>query len=131
MSAFLLDSDGDFDLTRGQLTVTSNLAQCTIQKLNVRFQFYLGAWFLDTREGVPALQQIYIKNPNLGLVNQLVARIIQQTPGIAAVQTVGATFTSTYRALQSTAQATLSDDTIILGGPGNPFIVTPNGKGQA
>jgi hypothetical protein len=57
-------------------------AEYALQKVKARLHFFLGTWFLDTREGVPYYRDILIKNPNLNVARSLFRSVIQSVPGV-------------------------------------------------
>lgn len=52
------------------------------QSLRIRLLFFLGEWFLDTSEGVPFYEDIFVKNPNLGAIEAALKARIASTPGV-------------------------------------------------
>ena len=60
-------------------------ADAIAQRVAIRFKFWLGEWFLDTRQGVPYLQTVLVPNPDLTLIRTLFRRVIKTTPGVKHV----------------------------------------------
>lgn len=93
-----------------------------LQRIKVRFRFFLGEWFLDTRLGVPYFRDILIKSPDLILVSAIFRQVLLTTPGVKSV----ASFTSTpdwsARLLTADFEATLDDGTRIVA-QAEPFII--------
>lgn len=56
-----------------------------VQHLKLRLQFFFAEWFLDKRLGVPYIEQILVKNPNLGAVRNIIREVVLETPGIASI----------------------------------------------
>ena len=83
MSNILLDANGDLDLTSGFQIVSGSNA--VAQRLRNAFEFFLGEWFLDTREGIPYLQVIFKKGTELGIVSQIFRAVILRDPEIVTV----------------------------------------------
>lgn len=54
-------------------------------RLLARLQFFLGEWFLDTRQGMPYFQAVFIKNPELTLIQSIFRRAILSTPGVSSI----------------------------------------------
>ena len=117
-------SNNDLDLSSQNLVVTQSVAQYTAQKLNARFQFFVGEWFADTREGVPYYQNVYKKNPDLGAIGQMFRSIILDTPGVLQVLSQTMDFYSSSRELDANFVVQANDGSTLEGGPGAPFIVT-------
>lgn len=76
--------EGDLQLTDGQLTLVTG-DDAIDQHLRNRLRFFLGEWFLDTRQGLPYFQSVFVKNPNRPAVRSAFRRTIRETPGIVAV----------------------------------------------
>jgi hypothetical protein len=129
VSAFLQTTASDFDLSSGNLQVVSSVALITAQKLTNRFQFFLGEWFVDTRQGVPYFQQVFLKNPNLSAIGQMFRRILLQTPGVASVVSADLSLISQTRTLTATFTVMCTDGSELQGGLGVPFIVVIDGTG--
>lgn len=55
------------------------------QSLFQRLRLFFGEWFLDTSKGVPYYQNIFVKNPNLDVVQATLLNTIQGTPGIEEI----------------------------------------------
>lgn len=131
MSCFKLTADGDLDISSKNWQIVRDLPTIVAQKLNARFEFFLGTWFLDTRQGVPYFNVVFVKNPSLVLINQLIQRVIVQTPGVLEVTSISTQFVTTNRTLSGDASVKLDDGTVLQGGLGNPFIVDPNAQGTS
>lgn len=81
MSSFLLDADGDLDITNNSLSLTHG-QNAILQHLTVKFRLFLGEWFLDTSVGVPWFQDILIKRPAFSVVHEALKAVILETPGV-------------------------------------------------
>jgi hypothetical protein len=69
----------------GKARMTASLSEEVQQNLWLRFQFFLGEWFLDPQAGVPWFQQILgIKNSDAN-VSQILQRVITTCPGVVAL----------------------------------------------
>lgn len=55
------------------------------QKVKLRLRFFLGEWFLNTSEGVSWRQNIFVKNPNMTIVNSVIKEAILGTTGINGI----------------------------------------------
>jgi hypothetical protein len=89
------------------------------QRLRVRLQFFLGEWFLDQRQGMPYFQVVFVKNPDISLIQSVFRRAILQTPGVLAVKKLTTTFDRANRTF------TVSPLEIVLTG-GVVFRAQPN-----
>ncbi len=124
MSAFAQTSDGDLDISTGNLVVSNAVGQVTAWKLSNLFGFALGEWFMDRRLGFPYLQFVFVKNPNLNLLFKLFGQVLRLPKGIAAVTSIELDFITNQRQLNTSFTASTVTGQTINGGLGRPFIVT-------
>ena len=95
------------------------------QNLRERFQFFLGEWFLDTREGVPYYRDVLIKNPDIGVVRSIFRRIILDTQDIASLRQLTIQLDATTRIMTAEFIAVLVDGTVLdTTKLDAPFIIT-------
>jgi hypothetical protein len=80
-------SDGDLALTNGRLTLVSGADAAAVTLFNKLRQF-LGEWFLDTRTGVPYVQVLFVKNPDMAQLRAMFRRIILDTQPIVDVESL-------------------------------------------
>jgi len=128
MSAFTLDSDNDLELvTNGRGKKTLKLSRDEVEngtrKLFLRFQFFEGEWFWDKREGVPYLKSLFVKNPDVSVVSQVIRQIILSVPVFGRVDKLSYTYEPTTRAFAFDFEATAKTGQLVTGGSGQPFIV--------
>ena len=57
-------------------------AERVAQQVLITLRFWLGEWFLDTREGVPYLEYILVKNPNMSHIKQILTEKIKSVDGV-------------------------------------------------
>ena len=55
------------------------------QQIKITLQFWFQEWFLDTTQGIPYLEHICIKNPNLQHIRQIFREAIQSVPDVDSV----------------------------------------------
>ena len=55
------------------------------QQIKITLQFWLDEWFLDTTKGIPYLQYICVKNPNLQHIRQIFRNAILSVDGVDSV----------------------------------------------
>lgn len=123
MSALALDPVyNDFAFTSGRMTYVTGAAEVA-QKLNARFGFTKGSWFLDTQQGTPWFQALLVANPNVPALTSIIRSIILGVQGVASITTLTVNFDRLNRLI--TWNAVIVDDanTVIVGGRGQPFIV--------
>lgn len=99
-------------------------APCVIQRIRVRFRFFLGEWFLDQRLGVPYFQDILVKSPDPILISAVFRKVLLGTPGVLHVDAFSANLDRLTRVLTVNFQATLVDSTTSITALNEPFILT-------
>ncbi len=128
MSAFLLTSSGDLDISKGRLQIVSNGTEIA-QKIAIRLQFFRGEWSLDTSVGIPYFQNLLgVKNPNLSTVRSLLLEAITSCPGVASVTNFTLSLDNNTRTLSVSFQATTdTQDPIDF----SRIFVVPTQQGQS
>lgn len=84
MSSFALNADNDLDITNNELTLTVD-HEAIRQHLLVKFQLFLGEYFLDITAGVPWYQDVLLKNPNFVVVSEVLKGTIVSTQGVIEI----------------------------------------------
>jgi hypothetical protein len=69
------------------------------QQILITLRFWLGEWFLNTTEGVPYLEYILVKQPNMAHIRQILTEQIQSVEGVKAVTDMELTFDQRERHL--------------------------------
>lgn len=108
-----LDSNGDMALTSAGLPFFIGGVDEAIQRLRVRFLFFLGEWFGDQLLGVPYFEHVLIKQPNLILVRSLWRQLILDTPGIVRLDRLTESYDPKIRELRPVFEAVFEDGTVI------------------
>ncbi len=111
--AMALDSDGDMALSSAGLPFFIGSVDEAIQRLRVRFLFFLGEWYRDTLLGMPYYEHVLIKQPNLTLVRSLFRQLILGTPGIIRLDRLTESFDPLTRTLRPVFEAVFQDGTVI------------------
>lgn len=83
----LLDNNHDLDLTNNRISLASGI-DAVADHLKIRLSFFSGEWFLDVRQGMPYLRELYVKNPNVDLLQSIFRRAILDTPGVDSVDSL-------------------------------------------
>lgn len=96
---------GDLVLTAGDLTLVLDVAAIA-QEVNIRLRFLLGEWFLDTTAGVPYLQTVLVKTPNLAAVRTVLRDEILECAGVKSLTRLDLDFEKSTRELTVTWSAT-------------------------
>lgn len=124
MSTFLLNENNDFALVRGQLVLERDEVVAEGIDLFQKFQLFLGEWFLDTRQGVPYLQVVYVKNPDIELIKRMYTSILLSSPLVRDVYKMDAFYLPAQRMAAFEFGAKMSDGSDLVGGSHKPFIVS-------
>jgi len=93
-----LDTDGDLLIENGDLVLIAG-KEAIAQDLNIRLEFFLGEWFLDTRIGVPYFTEVLGQKPRIGLIQSFFRKVILLTPGITDVSNMLLDYTGSTRVL--------------------------------
>jgi hypothetical protein len=101
----LVIQDGDLVLVDG----ADQIQQAIIENL----QTFFGEWFLNTTIGVPYFQVIFVKVPNLDLIQLTLTNIILSTPGVAQLNSFSLDYTNSNRTLSITFEAKTTNGQII------------------
>ena len=112
MSVLRVIPAGDIELANGT-TRTITGAEYATQRVRVSLDFFLGEWFLDTREGMPYFRDVLVKNPNQDTVKSVFRRGIMRTPGIVSVPTLDVSLDVQRRVATITFEAQYEDGTLI------------------
>lgn len=104
MSDIKLTTAGDIDLTTGDLILLEG-PDAIGQHLRIRFSFFLGEWYLDTRIGIPYFQTILKKGARLNVVRAIFQKVILDTPGVEGLRYLDLDYEGTTRALTVTFDA--------------------------
>lgn len=100
-------------------------AEAVGQHVRERLQFFLGEWFLDTRQGVPYYRDVLKKNPDRGVVRSVLRRVILSCQDIATLKRLSLSFDDARRELSVDFLAvTVEDDVIDTTRLDAPFIIT-------
>lgn len=91
ISDIVLTDDGDIMLIDN--------AERVAQQIVISLRFWLGEWFLDTSLGVPYLEYVLVKNPNINHVRQVIAEAIMQVTGVSKVDRLDFVYDAPNRAL--------------------------------
>lgn len=101
-------SYGDLLLIDGEVPLTSDAdsrgTSYILQHILQRLRTYRGEWFLNKSLGVPYYQEILVKQPNRGYIDQIFQTVVAETPGVVGVTQFASRITET-RVLQIVFQA--------------------------
>lgn len=89
------------------------------QQIKIKLKFFLGEWFLRTTDGVPYLENILVKNPNLTHVRSIFRQQISSVDDVIAVNALNISLNSQKRELTVNFEAQtnygLIVDKVVLG----------------
>jgi len=113
MSDILKTSNGDIAITNNSLTLVTGPDDVK-QRLGQRLRTFYGEWFLNTDRGVTWIKDIMIKNPNITMVEGILKRQINNTPGVLELIKFDLTYDSSAREmmLNFTARSTEGEVTV-------------------
>lgn len=128
MSALRQTPDGDLDLSSGTIVVETEPAAEVAQRLTNRFRLVLGEWSFDTQIGVPYFERVFFADSkgtaeDLPLIRSMIFGILQDTPGVAAVETLELDFASDTRQLSVNIIVRAQSGELVSGQLGAPFVV--------
>jgi hypothetical protein len=97
----------------GQTRLTADLGEEVRQRLDTKYRFFLGEWFLDARLGVPYFRDVLVKNPDMRVVRSLMERVAITDPGVDAVTQLDVTLDTQTRVLTVAFECVLIDGSVL------------------
>lgn len=94
-----LDANGELLFTDGDLQMVAG-SDAIVSDARARLQFIQGEWFLDLSVGVPYYQSIFVKNPNMAVVQAAYRDTLAQTEGVISVDSLTVDYDSPSRNLK-------------------------------
>jgi hypothetical protein len=98
-------NSNDLVIRDGDIFLIDN-AERVAQQILITLRFWYGEWFLNTTEGVPYLEYILVKNPNLAHVRQILTEAIESVPGVVSLDSMDIDFDRQGRTLAVEYSAT-------------------------
>jgi len=111
MNIELDETTGDWKIENGKVQFVSGQDEIK-QILKVKFQTFLGEWFLDTRKGVAWFSKVFKKNANPAEIEALIIETIVTSPGITGIISLELEVIRETRQLKVTFEATTIDGNI-------------------
>lgn len=68
-----------------------------VQHLWIKFNFFLGEWFLNRLEGIPYFEQVLIKGFSRDVIRDIFRQVCLGTPGVAEFQKFSLNFSAATR----------------------------------
>ena len=92
------------------LTVDNDLllidnAERIAQQICITLKFWLSEWFLNKNDGVPYLERIMVKNPNMSHIRQILREKIMSVDGVDSVSALNLYLDKENRTLSVTYEA--------------------------
>lgn len=112
----------DLRLTNGQLTLIEG-DEAVAQSIKVRLQFFKGEWFLDTRQGIPYFEEVYIKAPKLNVLRSIFRATLLGTPGVDSVDSLALSVDVATRKLTVSFVVVLDTGATLSSEDFGPFII--------
>lgn len=103
--SFLMTDDGDLDVSAGKLQVATDL-QAMKQAVRSSILLFLGEWFLNTDEGTPWRQLIFVKNANPAFVKTALRDAIFRVEGVTEINALDLSFDAQDRSATVSFSAT-------------------------
>lgn len=100
-------STGDLLVQDRDLLLIDN-AERVAQQIQITLRYWYGEWFLNTENGVPYLEYICVKNPNLYHVRQILTEAIESVEGVESVTDMTLTVDAQNRQLYCEYEAETS-----------------------
>lgn len=80
-------ANNDLVIKNNDLILIDN-AERIAQQVLITLRFWLNEWFLDSREGIPYLEYILVKNPNYNHIRQIFSNKILEIDGVNSILTM-------------------------------------------
>lgn len=91
-------SAGDIALKDNDILLIDN-AERVAQQVLITLREWRGEWFLKTADGVPYLEYILVKNPNMAHVRQVLTEAIESVEGVKKCSELDLQFNRVLRTL--------------------------------
>lgn len=90
---------GDLALRDGDVLLIDN-AERVAQQILITLRFWLGEWFLDVQDGIPYLDYVLVKSPNLLHIRQIFTEAMEKVDGVKRVEEMNLAFDVKNRSLR-------------------------------
>lgn len=92
-------TSGDLVLRDGDILLIDN-AERVAQQILITLRFWLGEWFLDTKDGILYLEYVLVKSPNLLHIRQIFTEAMEKVDGVKRVEEMNLAFDVKNRSLR-------------------------------
>jgi len=113
---------GDIDIQQGQIYLATGPAAYA-QRLKIKMGFFLGEWFLDTREGMPLIQRILVKNPSKANILAIYSKVIRDDPATQSLDKIDMTINGKDRTAEIVFASRMKDGQLFNSTDFGPFLV--------
>lgn len=97
----------DLDVANFDLALVEDIDQIR-QKLDTKLKFFSGEWFLDGTAGMPLYERIFVKNPDLRLIQTAIKSTILDVEEVNSILA----YSQTYSPIDRTLEVSFKVDTI-------------------
>ncbi len=85
MKDLLLTSDGDLCIDdNANVEITDSV----IQEIQIRLRWFLGEWKINPEWGLPYYEQVFVKNPNLAIIEDLLRTELLTIERVQSVESI-------------------------------------------
>jgi hypothetical protein len=107
MKDLLLTESGDLSINdSADVTVTDSV----IQAIQIRLRWFLGEWKINTDYGIPYYDDIFVKNPSLPIIEDLIRSEILKVDEVDSVEDITITIDSQKRSAKITFTVVVDGD---------------------
>lgn len=103
-----VDNSGELVFANGDLVLLDG-TDAIAQNLRIALRMFKGEWFLNVDEGVPYIQNIFIKAPRISVITVLLRKAILSVAGVEEIKTFDVQVDAAARSLSVTFDARLAD----------------------
>lgn len=103
------------------MSVVTDPATLAAQNLSDSLNLWLGSWSFDTSQGMPWLQSILVKNPNLTRIRMLFRSAILSVPRVVSVDALSFSYDRKTRNLSYYFESKIDTGIVVQGGAGPAF----------
>ncbi len=94
----------DLLIVNGDLKLIDN-AERIAQQIGITLKSFLGEWFLNQKFGLPYLEYILVKNPNMNHIQAIFREKILDVPGVTKINKINLSLDRKNRALSVSYEA--------------------------
>ena len=106
-----LNGSGDIDIDNADIYVVEN-TDAVAQFLRQKLLMIQPEWFLDESQGMPYLDQLFVKNPSKVVIDSIFQKAILETPGVVELMSLSTTLDGVTRTIRVVFQARTRDGEI-------------------